>query len=152
MRRDHLSDHCPVTLSARTIRQHDPGDRPIPSWVTKSPQFRAEIRKRVKDHAWLNKLDSANECSFAAYDLDNKSFPDFDSFELHNHLKNLIKKAAEVARNDILQAVDAHISLEGEPSEPSCALLTSMSRAYWFNDLKLAGILLKYHKSAKQFL
>ena len=152
MHRDGLSDHSPVTLSARSVDRHRVEDRPIPSWVTYSPQFRIELQKRIKGHYWLSKIDLATECSFAAFDFDRENFSDFDSFSLHNHLKTVIKQAAEVARNDILQAVDAHISLEGEPSEPTCALLTSMSRAYWYNELKLAGILLAYHKSAKQFL
>ena len=70
MNRDRLSDHCPVTITARVIPQHCPEDRPIPSWVTKSPQFKTEIKKRIRKNPWLSKIDSATDCTFSTFQYD----------------------------------------------------------------------------------
>ena len=121
------------------------------SWVTHSPQFKAEIRRRVKNHPWLSKIDGATECSCASFDFDPK-FTDYDCFELHNVLKREVKEAARVARNDLLQAADEGISLDLPPSEQSLALLTSISRAQWSNDIALAKLLLRHHKTAKDHI
>ena len=71
---------------------------------------------------------------------------------MNNHLKVLIRDAARVARNDILKAADEHVTIDGIPSEPTCALLTSIGRAHWYNDSQLAASLLKYHRSAHGFI
>ena len=71
LHRDGISDHAPVTLSAREIAQHSVEDRPIPSWVTHSPQFKSENKKRIEGHTWISKIDQASDCAFAAYDFDN---------------------------------------------------------------------------------
>ena len=97
-------------------------------------------------------LQSATDCSFAALGFDSDFSEGFDSFSLHDELKVLIRESARAARNDILRAADEHVKIDGIPTEATSAVLTSIGRAVWYNDVELARVLLKYQRSAKDFL
>ena len=118
-----ISDHAMVRCSLEIVPQLPPEERPIPRFVCSLPSFGSH-------HDTL--------CRAAALD----SLPAVLRWETH---KLIIKEAARVA-------LDEHLLLHGQDGEAKGLTLSSIARAIWFCDCRLARVLLARSSIARELL
>ena len=117
------SDHAPTALSfGRSVRSSASAP-PIPSWITKHLNFKVHVSSLV-------------EC------VDIFSLQPSDQLKAYN---SCLKEAARRVRNESFFA-------NPDGSEEKKLVLSSVSRALWFNNLGLARKLIDYSASAKDLI
>ena len=117
------SDHAPISLCFGRQIKTSVAESPIPRWVTKHPNFKAHL-KSLTEHTGILTLDVAEQ--LVGY-------------------KFCIKEAARRVRNEALFT-------NPDGSGERKIVLSSISRALWFNNLPLAKKLLRWSTIASDLI
>ena len=117
------SDHAPTALCFGKGNRSVASDPPIPAWITKHLNFKMHLSSLIKY-------------------VDIFSLKVADQLDTYN---SCIKEAALRVRNEALFC-------NPDGTEEKKLVLSSVSRALWFNNLGLARKLIAYSASAKELI
>ena len=117
------SDHAPISLCFGRQVKTTIGDSPIPKWVAKHPNYKVHL-KSLTEYIGIRALDVSEQ--LLTY-------------------KDCMKEAARRVRNETLY-------LNPDGSAERKIVLSSISRALWFNNLPLARKLLRWSAFAKDLI
>ena len=117
------SDHAPTAFSFGKSVRCAASDPPIPAWITKHFNFKSHVSSLVES-------------------VDIFSLKPAEQLNTYN---SCIKEAARRVRNEALFS-------NPDGTEEKKLVLSSVSRALWFNNLGLARKLIEYSASAKDLI
>ena len=120
---DRESDHAPIALSFGVQSKSVIADPPVPRWVTKHPNYKDHL-KSLTDYIGILALEVSEQ--LIAY-------------------KACMREAARRVRNESLYS-------KPDGSAERKIVLSSISRALWFNNLPLARKLLRWSTLAKDLI